>query len=178
MASGPLTADDLREVAPGVFYADRDVVTADGAVLDLLMSVARASPLRRARLCAHPDPEAEQHDMLIVSHKDTYVAPHRHLSKSETMLVLQGEADALLFDEGGNLETVLPMGPMGSGRTFFYRMPPGRFHGLDIRSEFLVFVESTRGPFRREATEDAPWAPAPDDAEGGRRYVERLRRSA
>ena len=164
-------SSSIVEVGPGIFYCDASLVTADRRTTDFLKDVARSTPVRRARLCAHPRPEADQHDMLIVSHRDTYVAPHRHRNKSETMLVIEGRADAHLYSEAGDVERLLRMGPLGSGRTFFYRMPPNRFHGLRIVSELLVFVESTKGPFRAEDTENAPWAPAPEDAEAGHAFV-------
>ncbi|MGA7482670.1 MAG: WbuC family cupin fold metalloprotein, partial [Bradyrhizobium sp.] len=124
-------------------------------------------------LCAHPAPEADQHDMLIASHRDTYVAPHRH-PKSESFLVIEGEADLLLFEADGRLARRITMGPARSGLPMFYRMPAGRYHSLAIRSEVLVFVESTRGPFSRQDMDEAPWAPPAIDADMGRAYIAAL----
>lgn len=163
-----------REESPGVFYTDDSLVTADQAAIGFLKRAALASPLRRARLCAHPAPDATQHDMLIASHRDTYVAPHRHLDKSETLLVVEGTATVLLFDDNGQPTHVFAMAAANSGKSFFYRMPPRVFHSLLIESEFLVFVESTKGPFRREDSENAPWAPAPQDAAGGRVFRQQI----
>ena len=109
--------------------------------------------------------------MLIVSHRDTYVAPHRHPGKSETFVVLEGSVDIMLFGWNGVLQQTAKMGSLSSGRPFFYRMPPGQFHSLAIESELLVFIESTKGPFRAEETENAPWAPDPDDAAKGKNYI-------
>jgi cupin fold WbuC family metalloprotein len=166
---------DLTEVAPGIFYTNRPVVAVDRSVVAFLKEVAARTPTKRARLCAHPSPDAVQQDMLIVSHRDTYVAPHRHLTKTETMLVIEGEADAVIFDEDGGIVDVLPMGPVGSDRLFFYRMPERTHHGLLINSETLVFTESTRGPFRLEDSENASWAPAPSDTKSGQRFTAELR---
>lgn len=163
-----------REESPGIFYTDDALVTADQAAIAALKRAAQASPLRRARLCAHPAPDAAQHDMLIASHRDTYVAPHRHFDKSETLLVIEGSAKVLLFDESGQPTRAFTMAAAASGKPFFYRMPPGVFHSLLIESEFLVFVESTKGPFRREDSENAPWAPGPQDADEGRAFRQRM----
>lgn len=165
---------DLREAGEGIFYSDRRFVLADGSIIDFLKDQAQSVPRRRARLCAHPSPDAEQHDMLIVSHRDTYVAPHRHMTKSESFLVLEGTGLVFMFDEDGTLTERIRMGPAQSGCPFFYRMPAGRFHSLWIESEVLVFVESTKGPFSPEETENAPWAPGPDEAVRGKDYLKAL----
>jgi cupin fold WbuC family metalloprotein len=168
--------DDLQEVAAGIFYTklEIEIVSASRLIVAHLRTAAESSPKRRARLCAHPEPDAEQQDMLIVSHRETYVPPHRHLTKSETMLVIDGLAHALVFEDDGTLAETVPMGPLTSGRTFFYRMPAMRFHGLSIETEFLTYFESTKGPFRKADSEDAIWAPAADQVREGRNYIAEL----
>lgn len=173
----PHVSDDmLRAVAPGVFYTDLDLVAIDDTIVARLKSEAMQSPLKRARLCAHPSPDSQQQDMLIVSHRNTYVPPHRHLGKTETMLVLEGNADVLLFDETGTMTEVLPMGPRVSGRLFFCRMPQKQYHSLLIHDEWLIFVENTIGPFDPAMSENAPWAPPPAAAEDGAAYKREMER--
>jgi cupin fold WbuC family metalloprotein len=167
---------DLNEVAEGVFYSSHPLPLVSRDVIEILKTSARENSRRRARFCAHPTPESEQHDMLIVSHRDTYVAPHRHLEKSETFIVLEGKADIMLFDDKGGLEKIVKMGSAASGRPFFYRMPARKFHSLSIESELLVFLESTKGPFRAGESENAPWAPSPTAAAEGRAYIAALLR--
>lgn len=172
----------LYQTSPGVFYSRAPLVAVDNAIISMLKEEAAISPLKRARLCAHPDPAASQHDMVIVSHRDTYVPPHRHLEKTETMLVLEGRADAILFDEDGAITRVLPMGPQQSGRVFFYRMPERVFHSLIIYDEWLIFTESTTGPFSADASQTASWAPGTHDLVRGQEYklkiLETLRQRA
>jgi cupin fold WbuC family metalloprotein len=170
---GLVDLSTLSEMAPGIFYTPHEFVLADDALILFLKDKARSTPVRRARLCAHPAPEADQHDMLIASHRDTYVVPHRH-PKSESFMVIEGEADLLLFETDGQLARRITMGPAKSGLPMFYRMPAGRYHSLAIRSEVLVFVESTRGPFSRQDMQEAPWAPPGADADAGRAYIAAL----
>ncbi len=172
-----ITDKMLHAVAPGVFYTNQELVSVDDTILTLLKKEAAASPLKRARLCAHPGSDALQQDMLIVSHKDTYVPPHRHIDKTETFLVLEGHADTILFDENGNVTDILPMGPHNSGRLFFYRMPQQQYHSLLIHDEWLIFVENTIGPFDPEMTENAPWAPLPYAIEEGKVYKREMERA-
>ncbi len=166
-----LELDDLAEVADGIYYSRYSLPLVDAKVIEFLKGAALKSPLRRARFCAHLSPDSEQHDMLIASHRDTYVAPHRHLNKSETLVVLEGSAEMILFNENGTVEKTLKMGPPTSGRPFFYRMPPRQFHSLAIESDLLVFLENTTGPFTLHDREFASWAPDFGDLENGKAYI-------
>lgn len=168
---------DLREAGSGIFYtkaASDSFFLADCTVIGFLKGQAAASPTRRARICAHPDVHADQHDMLIASHHETYVAPHMHPAKSESFLILEGFADVFLFDDNGQLKERIPMGPAGSNRPFFYRMPALQFHALAVASDVLVFVESTKGPFDSSQTVNATWAPAPDRIQEGREFLRKV----
>jgi len=173
-----IALDDLTEVAGGVYYSHYPLPLVDADMVEFLKGAARKSPLRRARFCAHLSPQSEQHDMLIASHRDTYVTPHRHLSKSETMVVLEGTAEIILFDDNGAVVKTVKMGPPASGRPFFYRMPPRQFHSLAIESELLVFLENTKGPFTLDDREYASWAPEFNDTENGKAYIASLLRRA
>lgn len=170
-AATVIQASDLTEVGEGIYYSRHAIPLVDETVINVLKDAARTNSRRRARFCAHPSADAEQHDMLIVSHRETYVAPHRHFGKSESFLILEGVVTIMLFDEQGGLQKTIEMGPAASGKPFFYRMPPGQFHSLSIASELLIFVESTKGPFRAGESENAPWAPGPNDAADGKAYI-------
>lgn len=174
MNENAINIDDLVEVAPGIFYTNTAFVLADDETVAFLKKHASENAVGRARICAHPDPEADQHDMLIVSSKKTYVAPHRHLSKTESFCILEGEADVLLFDEEGNLSDRFSMAPAGNDLPFFYRMPAKQFHSLDIKTDFLVFIESTKGPFVKSDMQNGNWAPDATDEKNGRTYISSL----
>ena len=166
-----VTPDDLREVSEGIFYADSPIVLINAGIINFLKTKASTTSMRRARVCAHPSAGSDQHDMLIASHRETYVAPHCHLDKSESFLILEGLTDVLLFDEGGGLLDLIRMGPASSGHPFFYRMPARQYHALLIASEVLVFVESTKGPFDPARTENATWAPDPSRTAEGHAFL-------
>jgi hypothetical protein len=69
---------------------------------------------------------------------------------------------------------VVPIGEPHSGRTFYYRLAAPWYHTLLVSSEFLVFHEVTNGPFRREETVLAPWAPAEGDLAAVAAFQERI----
>ena len=54
---------DLEQVATGIFYTRLPFVVAGGAVVEFLKHEAGGNGIGRARVCAHPSAEAEQHDI-------------------------------------------------------------------------------------------------------------------
>lgn len=151
---------EMRRESAEVLYPEGDVVGVAVGELEELKRLARLNPRQRVRLCTHSSPDAHLHEMFIVHTRDCYVRPHKHIGKAESISILEGEVDIVLFHEDGSLRQVIPMATPISGKTFYLRLPEQVYHTLLIRTEFLVFHESTEGPFLRENTVFAEWAPA------------------
>jgi cupin fold WbuC family metalloprotein len=151
-----------QEVSPGVFYTDHSPVWFTKADLDLLQENARINEFGRARLCAHPTADASMHEMLICLARTTYIRPHRHF-KPESALIIRGACDLVLFDEQGRVADVMALCDAASGGSFFVRLTEPIFHTYVLRTAFLLFLETTLGPFDRSLTEDAPWAPSANE---------------
>jgi hypothetical protein len=66
------------------------------------------------------------------------------------------------------------MAPYGQGRLCYYRMPDELFHTILITSDWLVFHETTAGPFDPSRTAFPDWAPDGSDAAAASRYMARL----
>lgn len=162
-------------LAEGVFESKEPVVVADDHCLPFLKNEALKTSRRRARLCAHPDRFDPVHEMLIALSKETYIRPHAHLGKSESFHIIEGEADLILFDDHGIVQRVIPLGPVGSGRTFFFRLKTPVYHTVLVNTEFLVFHETTTGPFNPDAATAAAWAPTEQDSAAAASYTSRLR---
>jgi len=160
-----------------VLYAADAVVTIDAAGVAQLKRDGEQNARRRIRLCAHRSIDDPVHEMLIVHTNDTYVRPHKHLSKSESFHVVEGAVDVVIFDDGGSVTDVIEMASFHSGHPFFYRIADPLFHTLLIRSPILVFHETTTGPFRREDTVLAPWAPMDSDSEAIGLFLSDLRQT-
>ena len=167
----------FRKVSEEVFHNLTPSVTVSQEDVDFLKGAALETGRRRSRLCTHGEPEDPLHEMFIVHHRDAYVRPHKHLSKSESFQLIEGSADVVLFKEDGSIARVIPMGDYRSGKPFYYRIAPSCYHTLVIRSEVLVFHETTTGPFRREDAAFAPWAPDGSDAAQLESYLSRLSQS-
>jgi cupin fold WbuC family metalloprotein len=154
-AEGGVIAVSVNEVAP-------------------IRAGASANARKRARLCTHPGPHDLLHEMIIALDRATYVRPHRHQGKSESFHMIEGEVDVVIFHDDGRLREVLPLGIYGSGKVFFYRLQEAAFHSVLIRSPVAVFHETTNGPFVREETEFASWAPEEGTTEAAE-YLAKLR---
>ncbi|MBK8870689.1 MAG: cupin fold metalloprotein, WbuC family [Elusimicrobia bacterium] len=144
-----------------VLYAEDTVVRVSTADVRSLAKRALGAPRGRIRLCAHPKIEDPFHEMFIVHTRNVYVRPHKHLGKSESLHVIAGKADVVLFSESGLVEDVFSLSPYGARSIFYYRIPENFYHALIIRSHRFVFHEATPGPFDRSKTIFAPWAPEP-----------------
>jgi cupin fold WbuC family metalloprotein len=166
------SAATARPESPEVRYATDAVVVVGAADVARLKAEAEQNERRRIRLCAHAGVDDRLHEMIIVHTNDTYVRPHKHVGKSESFHVIEGEVDVVLFDDEGGVTDVIPMGTAASGRAFFYRIATPIFHTLLIRSNVLVFHETTGGPFRRTDTVFAPWAPEDGDASAVRTFLD------
>jgi cupin fold WbuC family metalloprotein len=153
----------LTKLNDEVLVASSPLVQLGREDIEALKQRALGNPRRRIRICAHPDTADRLHEMLIVHTRGAYVRPHKHLQKSESVHIIEGEVDVVFFDDAGAVTEVVRMGDYGSGRKFFYRVGGPRYHTLLITSEFLVFHEVTNGPFRREDTVFAPWGPEEAD---------------
>jgi cupin fold WbuC family metalloprotein len=153
----------IRKENDEVLYSTDEIVTLNKTILDELKSMALKNPRTRIRLCTHKDPKDSLHEMFIIHAKECYVRPHRHIAKIESFAVLEGEADAVFFNNDGSVRNVLALGEIGSGKQFYYRIADPIYHSLVIKSEFLVFHEVTEGPFVRNKTEFPIWAPDRED---------------
>ena len=164
----------LRAQNPEVYYSDDAIVTADDATIAELKRIAGQNPRLRSRLCTHPDPSSGLHEMLIVHHRQAYVRPHRHSGKPESFHLIEGTAHVVIFDDAGQISDVLDMAPYGQRKLCYYRMPDEVFHTILITSEWLVFHETTAGPFDPSRTAFPDWAPDGSDAAAAGRYMTRL----
>ena len=159
---------------PEVIVAESDFVALSDEMAGRLASGSVATPRGRMRFCAHADSDDSLHEMVIALARDTYIRPHRHAGKSESVHVISGYGDLVRFDDGGHVESVLRVEPYGSSGCFYYRMAVPQYHMLIARSDVLVVHETTNGPFRPEETEFAPWAPDETDVAGRTLFLDRL----
>ncbi|WP_045212440.1 WbuC family cupin fold metalloprotein [Desulfonatronovibrio magnus] len=127
--------------------------------IDILISKADDNEQKRSRYCVHESIDETVHEMVIVHSKGMYVRPHKHIEKSESMLVLDGLVDYYTFDDHGNVVSVEKMAGYSSRHCFYISNRNSAYHSIIILSDWLVFLEITQGPFAKSDTMFAPWAP-------------------
>jgi cupin fold WbuC family metalloprotein len=149
-----------------VFFASGDVVQVGEETLAALKEAAARSLLKRARLCLHRDHADPVQEMVIAFCRGSYVPPHRHVGRTESFHVIEGELVVVFFDGRGEVTRGIRMSPCGRGATFLYRLSASLWHTVVPLSQFAIIHETTTGPFRQGASEIAPWAPTERDVDG------------
>ncbi len=164
----------LKKNSHEVLVADEKIVRIGRPDIEALQVSFAESARGRSRICAHRGSSEALHEMLIVLARTTYIRPHKHLAKCESFHIIQGELDVVIFDNEGNIADVVQMGEFDSRRYFYYRLVDPLFHTVIVRSESVIFHETTNGPFKREDTVFAPWSPAESGTGAVADYVGRL----
>ena len=172
-----LKLEELNKENNEVYYTREKIISLDKEDINFLIEVAKKNPRQRVRLCCHSSIDKKVHEMVIVHPRNAYVRPHKHLNKTESMLVLFGELDYLVFDNKGKVVEVTEMSNSESNKTFFRSLRSDIFHTLLIKTEWLVFLEITEGPFARTDTIFAPWSPEDSNTEEVKDFLKDLHKT-
>lgn len=171
----PGTLIPLQELGPLVLTATDAVVPWRRTENEFLTTRLSDRGLDRLRICAHRTEDDRLHEMLMTFSGSTYIRPSLHVDKEESLYVLEGRATYFFFDEMGRVTSRVGLGPRGSGRPFYCRIPANTYHCLVVESAQILVKETTSGPFNRADTVFAPWSPEIDDTAGITAYQAKLR---
>lgn len=158
-----------------VYSSSESFFQIDKINIDLLIEKAKKTSRKRVRFCSHPSPNESVHEMFIVHPKDAYVRPHKHLNKAESMLIIEGKVDFLTFNDNGELRKKVSMGDYNSGLPFYNSTRSDEFHSMIIHSEWLVFLEITKGPFNKKDTVFARWSPKENDIQNITKFMDSIK---
>ena len=159
------------EKSPEVFYSEEIMPLVTAQDIEMLKQKSLKTPRQRSRLCTHRGEQDKLHEMFIVHHRNTYVRPHKHLNKVESVHVIEGTAVLIVFGGSGNVEKRVMLGDHKSGHPFYYRMNSSEYHMLMITSDTFVFAEAATGPFDRNDTIFPEWAPEEKDTEKVQQFM-------
>ncbi len=150
-------------------------ISIDHKLIDSIKLRAQNNKSGKYRICIHSSDQDNVHEMLIVHKDKTYVRPHKHSKNGESLQFIHGTATAVFFNDDGSINNYFDVGDLDSGNIFYYSISKGLFHTLLIRSEFLIFKETTKGPFIREDTKFPLWAPDGSNQNEVDNYLEKLK---
>jgi len=159
-----------------VYYAEGPIAKINKPLIDHMKGTLSKNKRKRVRLCTHRTTDDTIHEMFIVLAHGVYIRPHRHRDKSESFHILEGLVDVVLFDDDGKIIEVVQLGEISTERMFYYRIADPYYHMPVIRSNTAVIHETTNGPFVREDTEFALWAPSEDNEQFACDYMAKLLR--
>jgi cupin fold WbuC family metalloprotein len=155
----------IRKAAANVFVSESNIVEVDQSIVETLRRAVADAPLKRVRLNAHAGPGEIVQEMILAVARESYIPPHKHPGKSESFHIVAGELDVVLFDDDGRIQEILRLGDFASGKPFYYRTAQPYFHAVVVRSDLAIFHETTNGPFLKEETLFAAWAPKEEGPE-------------
>ena len=148
-----------KNIKNEVEYVKKDIVLLNNNLTSKLIKEASQNSRKRKRICAHKNNSQKIHEMFIVHEKGNYVRPHMHKYKTESMLILEGIIDFIIFNKNGNVKKVFRMGNYSSKLPFYTSLQKDFFHSYVIRSKKLLFLEITSGPFIQNNTIFSKWSP-------------------
>jgi len=160
-----------------VILSDEKIVTLNNADISNLIKLAKKNIGDKIRFCSHSKPSELIHEMFIIHPKDMYIRPHKHTNRLESMLVLSGEVDYILFDDNGNIDEIINMGDINSGKDFYISVKESKYHSMIVKSNNLVFLEITNGPFNKSDSEFAIWSPKVSEEDKAIAYLNSIKKT-
>lgn len=155
---------NLIKKTADVYVALGPIASIGQAEIEYLRSELVGNAKGRVRINLHPDSADTLHEMFIAIRSDSYIRPHKHPSKSEAFHVVHGEVDIVVFEDDGSIAQIVKLAARSDTSPFYYRMSKPFFHTLIIKSDVLVVHEITNGPFVRDGTTFAEFAPSEDSS--------------
>ena len=164
----------LIQETPEVYYLTGSQVLLEKKNFDQLIDLAFRSKSQRARYCTHQNKGSNLHEMFEVFTRQTYLRPLKQEKKIYSFHIIQGAVDIYLFSNAGEVTDVISLGDFQSGKTFYFRPPANTYRTLLTMTDFVLYHEVTTGPFQKEDTIFAHWAPQENDTDGIGQFILQL----
>tara|TARA_Y100000294_G_C8530493_1_gene326737 strand:+ start:49 stop:594 length:546 start_codon:yes stop_codon:yes gene_type:complete len=154
----------------------KKLITLSNKDLVFLKNKSKTSNRNRSRICTHANINQSVQEMFIFHKKNTYVRPHKHLKNKESFQVLYGSVDVVLFNKNGKVVEVINVSDQKSNKVFYYKLSNDIFH-TQIFKKDTVFFEVTKGPFNKQHTVFANWAPIEKNKSEVKEYIKTLKKN-
>ena len=145
---------------PTVIQNTKDKILVGRNELENLKLLAKKDPQRRARICLHKNEQELVQEMIIAFCKDSYVRPHRHINKSESYHIMEGELDIIFFDKNGSEKNKIQLSANRDGLPTLFRISSSEWHTVIPKTDYVIIHEVTKGPFDDNSSDYPSWAPA------------------
>ncbi len=149
----------------------------DEKLLDATMLKAQQSPRLRMNYNFHDSLDDPINRLINAMEPGTYLRPHRHKNpdKTEIFLLLRGKVALFLFDDIGIITEQHLLNPKNG--VYGGEIPAYVWHTLLVLEPGSVIYEVKQGPFKPLSPENmAPWSPEPEDTEGVKQFMDKLKR--
>ena len=131
----------------------------------------------RVRICNHIDPSENLHEMLMLFSNKTFVRPSMHINKEESLFILEGSGRYVFFDNSGKVTEVVQLTPSLGPNKCYCRVPKNTYHMLIVDTELMLVKETTSGPFSRDDTVFADWAPDVKTIDSASEFMQQVEKS-
>ena len=168
----------FKKISNEVYYTDKTITKIEDHDIKFLKANVKDTQRKRIRICTHLNEGDSLQEMFIVLSKETYIRPHKHINKSESLHVIEGSADVIFFDNEGNIIEVILLSDSSPRLCFYYRISKPVYHTLIVKTDFFIFHETTQGPFTKSDTIYAPWSPKENNFVETEKFICQLKQSA
>jgi cupin fold WbuC family metalloprotein len=87
--------NEIKTISSETSYIRDEIApNCDFNKISILKNLYIKSPRQRHRFCFHQDPIVDLHDIIICYDRYTYIPPNKHIGKSESLIILEGEIES------------------------------------------------------------------------------------
>ena len=116
------------KISREVEYNTKKIFFVDNNWIKRIKKLASKNKSKKFRTCIHHSKKDLVHEMIVVHSNKTYVRPHKHNHKAESLYVIEGKATVVTFNKHGKILNFWKIGDQKSGLPFFYKMGKNTFH--------------------------------------------------
>ena len=153
-----MVSELIKENKEVYYFKDQNILTLTKRDLSFLKSKVKRTKKKRIRFCFHNNKKDSLHEMVILLQKGTYIRPHMHIQKPESLHIIEGECDVIFFNTNGQIVDIKNISKKKNS-VFYYRLNKPIYHTFVLKSKYVIFHETTTGPLNRSKTKYASWAP-------------------
>lgn len=123
----------------------------DIQLLNEVSEKAKASPRLRMNYNFHQSLDDKCHRMLNALEPGTEIPIHRHPSKDETIVILEGRAKVFTYNSRGTMKSFVVLDR--DGAHYGVNIPKNTWHTLESLEPDSVIFECKEGPFVKHEVE-------------------------